>query len=278
MKVVICPDSYKGSIEAPSAAEAIRLGIESAIADAECVCLPIADGGEGSVSVIRETLGADWIYADVTGPYGECVRAKYALCGSDAYIEMAEASGLCLSNRREPMEATTRGTGELMLEALKRGAKRITVFIGGSATCDGGIGMAEALGYRFFDENGARLSCNGKSMNNIDSIIPPERHPLSDVEVICASDVTNPMYGERGAAFVFAPQKGADEKDVLELDRGLCNLAEVIERDLKTDVHNLCGAGAAGGLGAGLYAFASAEMKGGFLVISDILKLERQIK
>lgn len=277
MKVVICPDSFKGSIEAPSAAEAVRGGVESIRSDIECVCLPIADGGEGSVSVIRDALGAEWIYADVTGPYGERVRAKYAMRGNDAYIEMAEASGLCLSNRKEPMEATTRGTGELMIDAVKHGAERITVFIGGSATCDGGIGMAEAFGYRFSDKDGRALSCIGKSMTQIAKITPPNSHPLSKIKVICASDVTNPTYGESGAAFVFAPQKGADEQEVLELDRGLRTLADVVCDDLGIDVHTLPGGGAAGGLGAGLYAFASAEMKGGFSVIADILGLEEHI-
>jgi glycerate kinase len=191
---------------------------------------------------------------------------------------MAEASGLCLCDRREPLLASTKGTGELMLDARANGAHRITVFIGGSATCDGGIGMAEAFGYRFYDRDSRRLACVGGSMPDIARIVPPEEHPLAGVEVICASDVTNPTYGENGAAFVFAPQKGASPEQVLTLDRGLRNLACVVERDIGTDVHTLVGGGAAGGLGAGLYAFASAKMRGGFCVIADILGLEREIE
>ncbi len=277
MKIVICPDSYKGSIEAQDAAQALRAGITSVLPDAEVSCLPVADGGEGSVSVIRKALGAEWTYADVTGPYGDMVHAKYVLCGTDAYIEMAEASGLCLSGRREPLLATTKGTGELMLDAVKRGARRIIIFIGGSATCDGGIGMAEAIGYRFFDEDGALLDCVGESMARIKSITVPTDHPLSGVSVICASDVTNPMYGKDGAAYVFAPQKGAGEEEVAALDDGLRNLADMIGITLEKDVHALSGGGAAGGLGAGLYAFADAEMKGGFDVIADILRLQEHI-
>ena len=277
MRIIICPDSYKGSATAAEAAEAIRNGITSVRPDAECVLLPIADGGEGSAAVIREALGAEWMHADVTGPYGETVRAKYALCGEDAYIEMAEASGLCLSERREPLSASTRGTGELILDAVRRGARRITVFIGGSATCDGGIGMAEALGCRFFDADGNAVKCVGGGMQSIARIMLPDRDPLEGIAVICASDVTNPTYGEQGAAFVFAPQKGASPEDVLALDRGLRNLADVIERGLGIDVHTLAGGGAAGGLGAGLYAFAHAEICGGFDLIAEVLDLDRRI-
>ncbi len=277
MRIVVCPDSFKGSISAKDAAGAMKKGIKRALPDADCVLLPIADGGEGSVAVIRECIGAEWRCVTVRGPYGEPVSAGYALCGEDAYMEMAQASGLCITDRREPLLASTVGTGEMMLDAIRQGARRIIVFIGGSATCDGGIGMAEAIGYRFYDSEGKKLECVGGNMQSIAKIVPPDVNPLEGAVIICASDVTNPTYGENGAACVFAPQKGADPEDVLALDRGLRALADTIERDLSVNVHTLAGGGAAGGLGAGLYAFASAEMRGGFALISETLRLEEQI-
>ncbi len=277
MKILICPDKYKGSADAKAVAQAIEQGVKDALSDAECLTLPVADGGEGSVSVLCEALGASEVCVDVRGPYGEAVRAKYAMRGTDAYIEMAEASGLCLTERREPMYASTYGTGEMMADAVKRGARTLTVFIGGSATCDGGMGMAAALGYRFYDSEGVLLGHSGENMARVDRIVPPGEDPLDGVQVYCACDVTNPTYGERGAAYVFAPQKGAGEDDVRELDRGLRVMADAIEKCLGIDVHNLSGGGAAGGLGAGLYAFAHAEMRGGFTLISGILSLEERI-
>ena len=277
MKVLLCPDSYKGSASAKEVAEAMRDGFLRSFEDAECVTLPIADGGEGSVDAILNALGAERIYVEVRGPYGERVRAGYAISGHRAYIEMAEASGICLTKRREPLLATTYGTGELLLDAVKHGAREVTVFIGGSATCDGGIGMASALGYGFFDIDGNELEPVGASMKKIAKIVPPKVDALSGVRVYCACDVTNLMYGEQGASYVFSPQKGADEAAVKELDSGLFNLACVIEKDLCIDVHTLVGGGAAGGLGAGLYAFCSARMRGGFDLISEALSLEKEI-
>lgn len=278
MRILICPDSYKGSATAPEVAQAIREGIACVDGSIECISLPVADGGEGSVSVIGDLLCADNVTCEVTGPYGERVRARYAMAGTCAYIEMAEASGLCLSLRRECEYATTYGTGELILDAVSRGARRIVVFIGGSATCDGGLGMAAALGYSFCSFDGQMLEPIGKSMKSVARIIPPDRDLLCGAEVICASDVKNVMYGELGAAFVFAPQKGADENVVRELDTGLKNLARVIERDLGVSLHTLEGGGAAGGLGAGLYAFARARMCGGFELIARVLSLEAEIE
>ncbi len=277
MKVLICPDSYKGTAEASEAACAIRDGIMDAVPETECTLLPIADGGEGSVSAVANAVGAEWMYADVCGPYGESVRAKYALCGSRAYIEMAEVSGICLSQRRDPELASTYGTGELMADALHHGATELVIFIGGSATCDGGMGMAAALGYRFLDADGKELYPCGKSMGSVRDIISPSIDPLGGAVVYCACDVTNPMYGEQGAAFVFAPQKGADRECVLRLDSGLKQFANAIENSLGIDVHTIPGGGAARGLGAGLYAFAGARMRGGFELISDALSLEKRI-
>lgn len=277
MKILVCPDSYKGSADARSVAYAIKRGFERISSDFECITLPIADGGEGSVAVIAEVLGAEWVYLSVKGPYGESVRARYAISGKRAYIEMAEASGICLTERREPLLASTYGTGELIYDAVSKGAEEITVFIGGSATCDGGIGMAAALGYGFFDFEGNELSPIGESLSRIASIHPPEKNIFKNVKIYCACDVKNTLYGKLGAAHVFGPQKGADESAVLELDRGLFNLAGVIEGCLGIDVHTLEGGGAAGGLGAGLYAFCGARMRAGFSLIAETLGLDEMI-
>ena len=278
MRMLICPDSYKGSASADVVARSISDGISSVIPYAEIIRLPIADGGEGSMYIVAQALSAEIVEACVTGPYGESVRARYALKGERAYIEMAEASGLCLSRRRDVENASTYGTGELILDAAGRGAREIVVFIGGRATNDGGMGAAAALGYEFYAESGERLEPVGRNMSRVCNIAKPSCDVLSDVCVICATDVDNVMYGERGAAFVFARQKGADDATVLELDEGLKNLASVIERELCVDVHTLAGGGAAGGLGAGLYAFARARMNGGFSLICRTLSLEQKIR
>ena len=277
MNVLICPDSYKGSADALCVARAVKRGFERVSSDFECIALPVADGGEGSVAVIADALCAQWHEVRVKGPYGEEVTAKYAISGERAYIEMAEASGICLSDRREPLFASTYGTGEMILDAIEHGAREITVFIGGSATCDGGIGMAAAIGYRFLDKNGDELLPIGRSLSEISRILPPAKNEFESIRVSCACDVKNTLYGKLGAAYVFAPQKGAGEKEVAELDRGLENLARVIEKDLCVDVRALEGGGAAGGLGAGLYAFCGARMCGGFAFISGTLGLEQRI-
>ncbi len=281
MKIFICPDTFKESISALNAGAVIAdtfmtVSKKKNIDLVVDVC-PVADGGEGSMLALAGTLGGEIRSIEVTGPYGTPVRARYLLCGTDAYIESAEASGLALSKRRECKYATTYGTGELMADAAARGAKRIVVFAGGSATCDGGIGMAEALGYGFYDKGGIKLESVGDSMAKISKIRPPKRDILFGVEVICASDVTIPLYGELGAAYVFAPQKGATVSDIRALDRGLEHLAKVIMRDLHKDIRDFPGAGAAGGLGGGLVAFCSARICGGFELISSVLSLKEKI-
>ena len=281
MKILVCPDSFKGSFDAFSAAKAMKAAILS-VAHERSVCvdvlsLGVADGGEGSIDALINALDGEKVRARVRGPYGESVAAEYAYAHGCAYIEMASASGLCLTNRREPLLASTYGTGQLICDAVKRGAEKITVFVGGSATCDGGIGMAAGLGYTFYDENGDELYPCAASMSKIRKIVKPSEDLLKNVKVLCACDVTNPLYGKEGAAYVFSPQKGADEKAVLELDCGLRNLADSVMRDMKTDISFLEGGGAAGGLGAGLYAFCGAQMCGGFDIICDALKLEEKI-
>ncbi len=281
MKILVCPDSFKESLSASSVADTVKAAFEDVAKQKNISVavssLPIADGGEGSVRAIYEAVGGELIRINVTGPYGESVFATYLMHGKDAYIEMAEASGLALTSRRECRYATTYGTGEMISDAMNRGAEKLVVFVGGSATCDGGIGMAEALGYGFYSETGEKLSPIGDSLEKIAHITMPSEDALCKVQIICATDVTNPLYGEQGAAYVFAPQKGAEEKDVCELDRGLRHLAALIEKEMKKHVSDLPGAGAAGGLGGGLFAFCSARMCGGFSLIAELLSLKARI-
>ena len=259
------------------AARAIQEGISRIIPDACTELYPIADGGEGSVCALCESLDLSIHRLEVTGPYGEQVTAEYAMGDGVAYIEMAAASGICITDRREPLYASTYGTGELMADAVKKGAERLVVFIGGSATCDGGMGMAAALGYRFFDGTGAELEPIALNMINVSEIRVPDRDVMAGIDVVCACDVKNTLFGKNGAAYVFGPQKGASEDEVAVLDQGLENMARRIKKDLCINVDELSGGGAAGGLGAGLYAFCSARMQGGFAIISEALSLEEAI-
>ncbi|TET49251.1 MAG: glycerate kinase, partial [Actinomycetota bacterium] len=248
----------------------------------EVVMSPMADGGEGTVDTLVESLSGKFVELVVKGPLGEPVRARFGILGSStAVIEMASASGLVLvpPGARNPMKTTTYGTGELIAKALDMGSKKVIVGIGGSATNDGGMGMAQALGYRLLDGKGEPVGFGGKELlrlARIDSSSIGEKLLSADVEI--ASDVDNPLYGKRGAAYVYAPQKGADPEMVEILDEGLKNYAEVVARDLGKDIRDLPGAGAAGGLGAGLVAFAGGRLRPGTEIIIETTGLEDKIK
>ncbi len=274
MRILISPDSFKGSLSAPEAARAIARGLERSGGDFTCEILPLADGGEGSVDCLLSAVSGEKVIVEVKGPLGRPVSAEYGLLdgGEVAVMEMAAASGLTLLEEDEldPLQTTTYGTGELICDALDRGVERILLGIGGSATNDGGMGLARALGVKFFDESGDELLGCGASLNRIKSIDTSgldERVLRTDIEVAC--DVDNPLYGERGAARVYAPQKGADEKQVKTLDEGLRNYSSRLEEFLGIDISSLPGAGAAGGLGGGLRAFLDAELIPGIDMIMD---------
>ena len=268
MKVVVAPDKFKGSLTAPEAAEALTRGVLRAHPDAHIDPAPMADGGEGTVEALVAATGGRFLDHSVAGPVGTPVRARFGLLGTGtaAVIEMATASGLLLvpPALRDPTRATTQGTGQLLLAAIEAGARRLVVGIGGSATNDGGAGLAQALGYRLLDAQGQELPPGGGALERLDRIDPRGRDPRLDaVEIAVACDVDNPLCGPRGASAVFGPQKGATPEQVTQLDRGLARLARVIERDLGMAVADLPGAGAAGGLGAGLVAFAGGTLTRG---------------
>ncbi|EPD8811659.1 glycerate 2-kinase [Klebsiella variicola] len=282
MKIVIAPDSYKESLSAAEVAQAIEKGFREIFPDAQYVSMPVADGGEGTVeAMIAATQGTEHS-AWVTGPLGEKVEACWGMSGDGvtAFIEMAAASGLGLvpPEKRNPLITTSRGTGELILQALEHGAKRIIIGIGGSATNDGGAGMMQALGARLCDAEGQEIGHGGGSLSRLSRIDLSAIDPrLLDRMIHVACDVTNPLVGERGASRIFGPQKGATEAMIVELDRNLAHFADVIKASLQVDVKPIPGAGAAGGMGAALMAFLNAELRSGIEIVTEALKLEEQI-
>lgn len=245
--------------------------------------LPVADGGEGTVRALVRARGGRLVTSRVRGPLGEPVNALWGLIGdgAEAVIEMAEASGLTLIRRdeRNPLRTSTVGTGELIREALNAGARNILIGVGGSATNDGGMGMAEALGVRFLDASGDPLPPSGSTLDQIDRIDTTGMDPrIQNVEVVAAVDVTNPLCGPEGASAVYGPQKGATGEMVRRLDEGLAHYAAVIRRDLGVEVAELPGAGAAGGLAAGLVAFLGAQLRPGVEVIFRAIDIEARLR
>ncbi|HHB1426737.1 TPA: glycerate kinase [Serratia odorifera] len=283
MKIVIAPDSYKESLSALAVATGIEAGFREIFPDAEYVKLPLADGGEGTVEAMVAATGGKTIEVEVTGPLGEKTRAFFGLSGDEqsAFIEMAAASGLerLPAERRNPLNTTSYGTGELIRCALDHGVKHCIIGIGGSATNDGGAGMVQALGARLLDEQGNDIAFGGAALAtlaDIDLSGLDARIGQCKFEVAC--DVSNPLTGADGASAIFGPQKGATPQMVAELDRALQHYAQVIERTLGIDVERVPGAGAAGGMGAGLLAFCQAELRRGIEIVTEALGLDALVR
>lgn len=281
MKILIAPNAFKGSLTAMAAAEAIADGVQRVFPHAELVQLPIADGGDGTLDTIMATAGGEIHSVRVMNPLGAMIDARFGLLpDGTAVVEMAEASGIRLIGREQlnPMRTTTFGTGQLILAAMDHGANRIIVGVGGSATVDGGAGMALALGVSLVDALGDPISFGAEGVLALDRIDLSTRDSrINDVEIIVACDVTNPLIGPEGAARVFGPQKGADPAMVEKLDSGLARYAEIIERDTGQAVAELPGSGAAGGLGAGLVAFLGARLESGADVVLDTLNADAHL-
>lgn len=272
MRIVVAPDKFRGSLTALEAAEAMAAGARAAHPGADVVLLPVADGGEGTVDA-AVAAGFSLRHASVRGPSGHRVQAAWALRDDAAVLEMAEASGLrrLPAGTTAPLTASTYGTGELIRAALDAGARRVLLGLGGSATTDGGAGMAQALGVRLADERGDVLPGGGAALVDLHSIDVRALDPrVAQTRFTVATDVDNPLVGPNGAAAVFGPQKGADGGGVERLERGLLRYAEVLERDLGSAISAVPGAGAAGGLGAGAMVFLGAEQVAG---ISAVLSL-----
>ena len=279
MKIVIAPQGFKAGISGLEAAEAIARGVAAVDPDAETVLAPVADGGDGTLNALVDATGGQVFTSTITGPLGQPLEARWGVMGdgSTAVIEMALASGLALvpQRRRNPRVTTTAGTGEILKEAMDRGYTRVIVGLGGSATNDGGAGMATALGARFLDSEGRPLPPGGSALARLDRIETQGLHPaLGQATIIAATDVTNPLCGPDGASAVFGPQKGANPEMVQELDAALANFARVVARDLHRDVSEQPGAGAAGGLGAGLMAFAGATLQSGIDMVCEVLQFD----
>ena len=272
MKFVIAPDSFKGSMTAKEAALAIQVGLQKIYPDADYELVPMADGGEGTVQSLVDATDGDIIAVDVQNPLGETVTAFYGVLGDGqtAVIEMSAASGIqfVTEETKNPLITTTFGTGQLIKDALNRGLRRFIIGLGGSATNDGGAGMAEALGVRFLDEIGQQIAHGGAPLEQLSRIDMSHIDPrVAESEILLASDVTNPLVGETGASAVFGPQKGATPAMVAELDTALTNYAKVVKAQLGIDLANTPGAGAAGGLGAGMLAFTQAKMQSGISLV-----------
>ncbi|MEX6587144.1 glycerate kinase family protein [Paraclostridium bifermentans] len=283
MKIVISIDSLKGSLTSIEAANVIKKGILSVDNKSDVVIMPLADGGEGTVESLVQGMSGEEKVISVTGPINEKVNATYGILKetNTAIIEMAQASGLPLvpSELRNPLNTTTYGVGKIIKAAIEKGCRNFIVGIGGSATNDCGVGMLQALGFEFYDENDNLVGLGGKVLNQIKRIKTDNKlKELDQCNFKIACDVNNPLYGENGAAYIYGPQKGATEEIVKELDKGLKNFAEVVKKDLGKDIAHIEGAGAAGGLGFGFLGFLNSKLESGIKIILDEIKLEEVVK
>lgn len=282
MKIVLAPDSFKNSVTAIEASHAMRAGFEKVFPKATYVEVPMADGGEGTVQSMVDATGGRFLTAEVVNPLGQKVTAQYGILGDQetAVIEMAAASGIQFINEqtRNPLLTTTYGTGQLIEAAVKQGVKTIIIGLGGSATNDGGAGMAQALSVQLLNADQRALAFGGGALADLASIDATRMLPaLADVKIVIASDVTNPLIGEKGASAVFGPQKGATPEMVAQLDQNLAHYAAIIERDLGVSVAQTPGAGAAGGLGAGLLGFTKAQLQPGVEIVIEKTQLKTAV-
>ena len=282
MKIVVAPNAFKGSLTAPEAAAAIARGVRSVFPDAEIVEIPVADGGEGTVEALVSARHGTLHSVEVEGPLGDPAMAAYGLIegGRTGVVELASASGLTLisEHRRDPRITSTYGFGQLLDAVRHAGVASLIAGIGGSATNDGGAGMAQALGYHLLDGAGRDLPRGGLALAQLERIDPSGLHRgWHEVKVMVACDVTNPLTGPTGASHVYGPQKGADAQTVRLLDKALAHLAEVIERDFGKRVADIPGAGAAGGTGAGLMAFLEAKLVSGAALVVEASGFDRAL-
>lgn len=282
MKVLIAMDSFKGNLSSLEVAEVVEDGIRCVDKNAKVDKVAIADGGEGTTQAIVNCLNGEYVKLEVEGPLKRKVIARYGIVeGKSAIIEMAEASGLFLitDKERNPLKTSTYGTGQLILDALERGCSKIIMGIGGSATNDGGMGMAKALGVKFLDKDGEVIEEGGGSLHKLAKIdLSKLDARLKSIEFIVACDVNNPLCGETGASAVYAMQKGATVEMIHELDNNLSHYADIIKRDTGIDVKEVPGAGAAGGLGAALIAFCGAKLLKGVDIVLDTVNIDERMK
>jgi len=275
MRILIASDKYKGSLTATEVAQTIARVLGTEIPESECDLCPIADGGEGTTEAMVTALGGEWVIMDTVDAQMRPRQARYGLCANQAVMEMSAASGLALVNDlpQAPEVASTYGTGLMIAHALKQGAERILIGIGGSATNDGGLGMAAALGFQFLDQAGQTVPPVMREVMRVERIQPPESPFLIPILVAC--DVDNPLLGERGATRVYGAQKGV--KEITWFEDRLARLANIAAHDLRVDLRDIPGAGAAGGLGWGLMAFCGAKLTNGFDLVAEQIGLEPRV-
>lgn len=276
MKVVIAPDSFKESLPANEVAEAIKRGFERVIPDAECLLLPVGDGGEGTVNAIKNSLGLEEKITQVTGPFGDEVQMPYCQKGKLALFEVADLIGLAKipNKNRSPLEIQTKGIGQLILHLIDQGIKDIYIGVGGTASNDGGIGIASGLGYQFYDENGVELLAYGQSLFDIKKISKESVIQIpSDVHIKILADVTNPLCGPHGATYTFGKQKGLNSNEFEEVDKAIREFYEEIAPNVLT----IEGAGAGGGIAAGLYVFAGAEIVSGIHTCLELIDYDEKV-
>jgi glycerate 2-kinase len=295
MRILVVPDKFKGSLSAREVAENIATGLREVLPKARIELVPMADGGEGTAEVIGDGLGGKWVTCRAHDPLRRAIEARYVWVDERklAVMEMSEAAGMrCLrESERDPLRASTFGVGEMLLDAMNRGAHEIMVGLGGSATNDGGLGMAQALGFRFLrvDADAIESVADLCALDRIEpeyveafvpsALFPAERSPRrASLHILAAADVRNPLLGDRGATRVFASQKGATPEQIELLERALTKLAHTVARDLGCDFRDEPGAGAAGGLGFGLMSFCGAKIQLGFDVVAESIGLESKIK
>ena len=274
MKVIIAPDSFKGTISAIKVCDIMANAVRSVDDSAEIISIPVADGGEGTI----DSFGAEKVYVEITGPDHKKIRSYYGVLNDTVIIEMAACAGLPLTELKNPELTTTYGVGELILHALYSGYREFVIGLGGSATNDGGTGMAAALGVKFFNAGGESFIPVGGTLIDITRIDMSAIDPrIRESRFTAMCDIDNPLYGARGAAYIFAPQKGADSDMVKRLDNALIHFSDVINTDLGIDISRLTGSGAAGGMGAGVYAFLDSQLKSGIDVVLDTVRFDTHL-
>lgn len=276
MHILIAPDSFKESLSALKVAEALKEGFSKSLPDATFDLMPIGDGGEGTLAALIDGLSLEMRTQSVTGALGHSVSVTYASKGSLAVFEMADVCGLekVPKNERQPLTLTTRGVGELLVKLAQSGMTEIMIGVGGSSTNDGGIGMAAGLGYQFIDEHGQPLEAVGANLAKICQIIPPQEDPLAGVKVTIITDVQNPLCGENGATYIFGGQKGLEENQFEMVDTDMQSFYQLAN----PDILKMAGAGAGGGMAAGLVTFAAGEIFSGIDAVLDILDFDVRVQ
>ena len=277
MRVLIASDKFKGSLTSVEVCEAIKDGVLEVLPKASCEVVPLADGGEGTLAMVRELLGLEMREVTVQDPLFRAIKASYGIKGDDAYIEMATASGFELLNdhERSATETSSVGTGELIRASMEHGAKNIYLFVGGSATNDGGIGLASALGFTFLDKYGKPVSPTGSGLLSIASIEKSHRDRIATIHLI--TDVKNPLLGPNGASYQYGPQKGATEEDVKRLDEGLAHLANLVQQQSGIDVTEIPGSGAAGGLALSIVGLMKGAIQNGIETVLHLVNFEERL-